>query len=145
MAQAAVANISNIQLTYKDFNRLQSPKPGKEMDSLINDSILDSYSCLLREYHARKGNEHTNLFTSSHFYTLLCSDDGLTRTRSWYTPSQIFNADRIFIPINLNSVHWVLVVLDMINHRIEYWDPLHLLCERSIFDKILEWRIRSQS
>lgn len=34
----------------------------------------------------------------------------------------IFQVDRIIIPVNIGNVHWTLAVIDVQNKRIEYYD-----------------------
>ncbi len=35
------------------------------------------------------------------------------------------NLAKLFIPINLNNIHWVLIVVDIIERSIHYYDSCH--------------------
>lgn len=70
------------------------------------------------------------LFFSSFFFRqLACTVHGYTYTnvKRWTRrlKSPIFSAfDLVFIPLHVDSNHWVLVVIDMRSRLIQYWDSL---------------------
>lgn len=49
------------------------------------------------------------------------------------------DVDRIYIPINQNNTHWVLVVVHMQRKVIQYYDPFHEQAGDEYLKVILRW------
>jgi len=45
--------------------------------------------------------------------------------KKWAQDIDILNTDLIFVPINHDQNHWVLVVVNVVDHQVEYYDPYH--------------------
>ena len=60
-----------------------------------------------------------------HIYLWLCNDCGVSLyTCSWSKNIDIFNFEKVFFPINISGIHWVLVIALMQQKRILYRDAL---------------------
>ncbi len=66
-----------------------------------------------------------NYFFSSFFFTkyMELGYDGIKRWgRNIATPNTIFEGRYVFFPINQENSHWVLVVADVPNRQLRYFD-----------------------
>jgi len=100
----------------------------------VNDAVINFYlrQCL------QQSSENC-LILSTHFYRKLMdemSNDPQLRGKYNYEnvirwiDIDIFSMDKIFIPINEDNVHWILVVVDNKNRVIQHYDSLHKQIEK---------------
>jgi sentrin-specific protease 1 len=119
------------KLSGRDIHRLQ---PG----SWLNDEIINYYNLMVRERSLRPEtmvNSRTTRTTAKEFprvhvfntffYSLL-SSRGYPGVRRWTKKAKVnlFEMDRVIIPINKGGLHWVLCVINVTQKRIEYYDSL---------------------
>lgn len=108
-----LSSIHQIHVTIQDLQRL-------ELGGWLNDSIVNDY---LQQILAPKYPSFD--FLSSFFYTKLSGDktEEKRETLRWLTNIALTSSEMIFIPVHL-VVHWTLLVVDLKNQRIEYYDSL---------------------
>lgn len=108
--------IGNNPITLKHFNILEN-------EEWFNDEIINSYFYILqREF-------EENLYLSTFFYPKLQREN---ENINWLIKSgiskKIKSSKYIFIPININQVHWVLVMVNMKTEEggpmIQYYDSM---------------------
>ena len=107
---------------------MQSLSPSK----WITDEVVNMYCKLLadRDLQLLKSHLHSNpnVFMHTHFYTLLqnrVSNDNYWERKQQVVGKNLFEVNKIFIPINLNSNHWILVVVSMQLELIEGYDSMY--------------------
>ncbi|CAH6721870.1 hypothetical protein CLIB1444_07S04302 [[Candida] jaroonii] len=103
-----------IDLSVRDLKTLQNKR-------WLNDNVIDYYLSLICK-------NHPEYFCwTTHFFTTLQSKgyDGIKR---WGKRKKlnIFEKKLIFIPININSSHWALTIINNDTKTIEYYDSLNL-------------------
>ncbi len=97
----------------------------------LQDTVVDFYMSLLQ----RRGNSSSYKgfrchFFSAFFYPSLMSfkknSYNFSSVSSWLDlcPYSLLNMDRIFIPVNVDCVHWALVVVYVAEKQIEYLDSM---------------------
>jgi Ulp1 family protease len=98
-------------------NDLQTLKPG----AWLNDEVINFYFGMVME---RAENEsYPSCFAhQTIFYTTL-ENRGYSAVRRWTRRVDIFAKDVILIPVHL-SVHWTIVVVDMKNKTVEFFDSM---------------------
>lgn len=128
---------------------LMTLRPGK----WLNDEIINFFMLLLanRDYcfHLKNPTRKRIHVYNSHFFTKLfnvpaTNDEKLSihneihyeNVEKWsrQVPGKdIFNLDKLFIPVNVNGSHWTLIVVFMQKKRIKYFDSMSgsgsLYCE----------------
>jgi hypothetical protein len=128
---AVVVQNSFGKILGRDIHRLQKGE-------WLNDELINYYHMMLRErsYQPEKfiKKSHTkgpkkalpkvHAF-NSFFYTLL-STRGYSGVRRWTKKAKVnlFEVDRVLIPINKGGFHWILCVVNVTERRIEYYDSM---------------------
>jgi len=132
--EAVVVENSFGKLCGRDIHRLRKGE-------WLNDEIINYYLSMLRQ----RSLNPTNLVPSTHkssssnaskplprifafntfFYSLL-SSRGYSGVKRWTKKAKInvFQQDKIMIPINKGGFHWILVVVNVTEKRIEYYDSM---------------------
>jgi sentrin-specific protease 1 len=105
-----VADNFGIQLKQADVERLL---PG----GWLSDEVINFYLGLLELYFSRCH------FFNTHFYALL-DKGGHARVATWTRNVDIFALDMVFVPVHLYESHWALVVVNVQERAIEYYDSL---------------------
>lgn len=82
----------------------------------LNDEIVNSFLYTLEKEFPE------NLFFNSFFYTLF--KEGFDRVKK-SIPKNFFEFEKVFIPINRNKNHWVVMVIDNLKKEIHYYDSLY--------------------
>uniref|UniRef100_A0A914WLX7 Ubiquitin-like protease family profile domain-containing protein n=1 Tax=Plectus sambesii TaxID=2011161 RepID=A0A914WLX7_9BILA len=90
--------------------------------SWLNDMIIDSYLALIQARSQLVSRQRVYAFMT-HFYTMLCSR-GYIGVRSWVKIDNIFDQDLLLFPINDRGNHWTLIVVDMRQRRMSYYDSM---------------------
>jgi sentrin-specific protease 1 len=113
-----------IQVTRRQFRTLRPKK-------WVDDTTMDFYSTLL----TRRGNRKDfqgmkTYFFSVFFYSALVHPKtkkyDFAAVQSWtdFVADGILSYDQIMIPVNIDGVHWALVVVHLKDRTIEYLDSL---------------------
>uniref|UniRef100_A0A914W3A4 Ubiquitin-like protease family profile domain-containing protein n=1 Tax=Plectus sambesii TaxID=2011161 RepID=A0A914W3A4_9BILA len=90
--------------------------------SWLNDVIIDSYLVLVNARSKLVSRQRVYAFLT-HFYTMMCSR-GYTSVRTWTKVDDILDQDLLLFPINDRGNHWTLVVVDVRQRRISYYDSM---------------------
>ena len=89
----------------------------------LKDDVLDAYMALLQQRSASSSKKHK--FFPTHFYQLISAENYHIRTGLQYVRDEdILEWDFLYIPINVNENHWVLVMVDLQGGRLFPMDPL---------------------
>ena len=117
-------DFKSLQISAKGNNSYQREKPG-----WLNDNIIDAYAKLLTKYAAEKGKRvfafsclfYCSLKEAVEFQQM----EKLYRIATQYFKNHIFESyDFIVFPVNVGDMHWCVIVVDMWNQKIFYYDPL---------------------
>jgi sentrin-specific protease 1 len=118
---AVIRDKYQITIYKADFSRLS---PGV----WLNDQIINFYFEMISELHhnpltAPKKKFH---FFNSFFYSKLTQNNvlNLALRKDYRTRRNVFEVQLIFIPINIGNYHWVLVIVDMHQRKIKYYDSM---------------------
>ena len=139
-----IGNYKDATITRGSVHRLQ---PGQWLnDELIqyftkmvtNQDVLSSSADLSRK--------RSNIF-SSLFYTTLMGEGGTysysyeaVKTWTSKTTDDIFELDKILIPINVNNSHWIALMVSMVDKSIQLYDPVGENSNAQLyFDQILRF------
>ena len=124
------------------FERFNSKVYGSQIhcfapDCWLNDEIINQYLNLLRQRSLIIVEKDINswpklkcYFHLTLFYTKLLENGkyDYKRVRCWTTRGfrkcDLFSMDIVFFPININNMHWSLVVTYMKQKRVEYFDSI---------------------
>jgi hypothetical protein len=128
---AVVVENSFGKLSGRDIHRLRKGE-------WLNDELINYYLLMLRErsHHpdkyskkphtksSKKNLPKTHAF-NTFFYQLL-STRGYSAVRRWTKKAKVnlFDVDRVLIPINKGGFHWILCVVNVSEQRIEYYDSM---------------------
>jgi Ulp1 protease family, C-terminal catalytic domain len=89
----------------------------------LRDDVLDAYMALLQERAFKDGRKFK--FLPTHFYQVISTPDYSVRSGLQYMKEQdIFHWQYLFIPINVDGNHWVMVLVDLANKVMWSLDPL---------------------
>jgi sentrin-specific protease 1 len=104
----------------------------------LNDEIINYYLSMLRTRSlspsALPSKPHSKTFRSkmlsthvfsSFFYSLL-TQRGYSAVRRWTKKAKVnlFELDRVVLPINKGGFHWILAIVNVEMKRIEYYDSM---------------------
>ena len=116
----------------RDIHRLQKGE-------WLNDEIINYYLSMVKERSlhpakvTNKKNPSSNstkplprIFAFNTFFYSLLSSRGYAGVRRWTKKAKInvFDLDRIVIPINKGGFHWILVIINVTEKRVEYYDSM---------------------
>lgn len=107
-----VVSAFSIDLTVRDLSTLADGQ-------WLNDNIIDFYLNMVTDQ-----NKAVYCWTT-HFYTTL-KQKGYQGVARWAKRRKInvFEKDRVIVPINIMGTHWALAVIDNRRKRISYFDSL---------------------
>lgn len=91
----------------------------------LNSQVIDAYMELLQIRNDHNGGKF--MFFSTHFYHLVAKRAGGYNFRkglAYVRNKNVFDMDMLVIPMNQNENHWVMVVVNIKEKRIEFYDPL---------------------
>eukprot|EP01083_Nonionella_stella_P090835 253826_1 len=132
-----ISEISGIEMTAKWIRCLH---PG----TWLNDEVINFFMVLLQERSIARNKDKSlpperrclAKFFNTFFFTKLSGDvNGVynyKKVRRWTSKlklkplgvNDIFELDRVFVPIHVNISHWVLACLNMKTKTIEYYDSM---------------------
>ena len=100
----------------------------------ITDDVVNFYCKLLTDRDTKlvqsQLHKKPNIFLSSFFYSLLERNmkvKHFVEKKEKNLNINIFQADKVYIPININNIHWLMVVIMMKAQVIEAYDSKHKL------------------
>lgn len=107
----------------RDIRRLRIGTLGVNPQGLwLDDQIINQYFDLLID--CTRHNEHSMMHAiESHFWSLL-RGCGYERAKQIAGNVDIFQCDKVFIPIHLNGNHWGLAVIQPHHREITYYDSM---------------------
>ena len=133
--KTVATSLVGVNITRRDIGKIL-PQPGTSDDpqGWLNDEVVTAYLQIIVE-HALKASGHKRGETprmhafNTFFYKNL-SEKGPQSIARWAKKAKIGEADllkveRVFIPVNMNGVHWTLLVVSPKFRTIEYFDSFH--------------------
>eukprot|EP01091_Cochliopodium_minus_P003156 TRINITY_DN1299_c0_g1_i7.p1 TRINITY_DN1299_c0_g1~~TRINITY_DN1299_c0_g1_i7.p1 ORF type:complete len:608 (+),score=156.06 TRINITY_DN1299_c0_g1_i7:7775-9598(+) len=110
-------------VNYIDLGRLLSGRKYAYL-MFLNSEIINFYFALI----CKRNKQYKDLpkvhFFNTYFYSQY-KKNGLDYVKLWENSfGNIFQLDYLFVPINIENLHWTLVVIDFKKHRISYFDSL---------------------
>jgi sentrin-specific protease 1 len=118
----------------RDIHRLQKGE-------WLNDEILNYYLSMVRERSINPGNVTSQIkshvqarpakplpkiFAFNTFFYSMLSGRGYSGVRRWTKKANInlFDLDRVIVPINKGGFHWILSIVNITEKRVEYYDSM---------------------
>ena len=122
-----LVNLFNVNLRAKDFACL---KPG----TWLNDEVINLFFGLLKLRDQALINSGEQIvsgeqlvershFFSTQFYTNY-DTQGYDSVCRWTRKFDIFEMNKVFVPVNISNRHWILIVVYMENRKIQVYDSL---------------------
>ena len=116
----------------KSMQRLRHGNDLKAKEKWLNDEVVNYYMLTLRDREKMRA-EVDPEFKRCHFFSsFFINELGVgkkykySKVRRWTQKlGDIFDMDKVFVPINIGNSHWTVAVIDMTNKRIEYFDSKH--------------------
>jgi sentrin-specific protease 1 len=118
------------KLSGRDIHRLQKGE-------WLNDELVNYYLTMLRERSLNSSNFASKLhpapkkpllktFAFNTFFYSMLTSRGYAGVRRWTKRAKInlFEMDRVLIPINKGGFHWILAVVNVAEKRVEYYDSM---------------------
>lgn len=102
-----------------DIKKLRSTPTDPEK-SKLNDEIMNLWMFFLQFI------SPTNYYFSTFFFSKLFENNiyNYDMIKRWIRYENLFQKDKLFIPINQGRGHWILIVISMKNRTIKYYDSL---------------------
>lgn len=133
------------RLQARDFQKIVPPKGKSGIDAWLNDESINEYLNLVTT-HANKGLQGKTpprMHAFSTFFFTSLKTGGYQKVARWAKRAKIAGAalldvEKIFIPVNPNSNHWTLAVIEPKNLRITHYNSLGNGC-RAYLELISEW------
>lgn len=85
----------------------------------LNDNIINYYLHLL------VANTLSSGFVFETFFYSSLMRNGITGVQNWYKNINIFQFEIIYIPININNNHWILVTVENMKCKVTIYDSFH--------------------
>jgi Ulp1 family protease len=135
-ATSIVIDKFGIPMTRKKFSCL---KPGV----WLNDEVINFYSNILLEHNnSQRHSKKKYHYLNTNFYAMLTLNYSLNFLNgdAFVRSIDVFSKKKLFIPINIANTHWVLVVVNIQEKTIHYYDSLYAKGNGSLFcGNILKW------
>ena len=99
----------------------------------LNDEVINFYMCMLQErddklFQSNKGKRLSSHYFNSYFMDKLYRNGAYNfkLVKRWTEKHNIniFEKDKIFIPVNISNTHWAMIVAYMQYNSIHYYDSL---------------------
>mmetsp|Transcript_25488 Transcript_25488/g.42539 ORF Transcript_25488/g.42539 Transcript_25488/m.42539 type:complete len:449 (+) Transcript_25488:85-1431(+) len=130
----------NIDMTASKMNCLNSGQ-------WLNDEVVNFYMEMLKERDgelcaAQPGRRDSHYFSS--FFLDRLMDQKLTRkytysqVKRWTKKFDVFEKEKIFMPVNLNNTHWTMAVVFVQRKEIHYYDSMSG-CGNRWLEAVLHW------
>ena len=108
--------IGHIKGTEVSINDLGVLLPQQWLNDTVIDFVLDLICCSANE----KG--HSIHYLSSTWYLKMQRNEGMDGMKRFGRKEEYHKKDKILVPINLDNLHWVLVVVDFSKKELRYYD-----------------------
>lgn len=108
-------------ITFYDFLSLMKP------NSWLTDEVVNNYIGLV----VNRSRGKIGFFNSFFYPTYI--KHGYQRVARWADKVDMFNKEKLIIPINENQNHWTVLCLDLLNKKIFYFDSFHSQIDVSFF------------
>eukprot|EP01117_Protostelium_nocturnum_P019120 TRINITY_DN8197_c0_g1_i2.p1 TRINITY_DN8197_c0_g1~~TRINITY_DN8197_c0_g1_i2.p1 ORF type:complete len:574 (-),score=241.18 TRINITY_DN8197_c0_g1_i2:408-2129(-) len=105
----------NQKITRSDLSSLKG-------SSWLNDEVINFYMNILSQRNKNDPALPNCEFFNTFFYPML-ADKGYDRVKKWTRKIDVFEKDKIIVPIHL-GMHWCLAVVNIKEKRFEYYDSL---------------------
>ncbi|CAK5103726.1 unnamed protein product [Meloidogyne enterolobii] len=89
----------------------------------LNDEVINIYASLIVD-RSNNNNDLPKVYAFNSFFYSSLSSNGYERVKRWTKNKDIFENQIIIVPIHL-SIHWCLVVIDLEERKMDYYDSLH--------------------
>uniref|UniRef100_A0A914MYJ4 Ubiquitin-like protease family profile domain-containing protein n=1 Tax=Meloidogyne incognita TaxID=6306 RepID=A0A914MYJ4_MELIC len=107
---------SGFELNRKDFMTIF-------WNEWLNDEVINIYASLIAD-RSNNNNDLPKVYAFNSFFYSTLSSNGYDRVKRWTKNKDIFENQIIIVPIHL-SIHWCLVVIDLEERKMDYYDSLH--------------------
>ena len=119
--QTTVRKCNNTEIHWKSLKCLSDGR-------WLNDEVINYFFSLLKN-HSVLENNNKHHFVSTFFYKKLTMENkyNYNNVQRWinkWTNRSIFSFSTIYVPINIESVHWALIIVDVDHNTITYYDSL---------------------
>lgn len=94
--------------------------PGQE----LNDEIVNNYLMMIEERGRTAGSKYPSVFSFSTFFYSKLVKQGPESVGSCKRKQNLFKHDLLLIPVNVNGNHWILVVVDLRDATVWYYDSM---------------------
>jgi Ulp1 family protease len=135
-SNAVIINKFNIKMTREKFSCL---RPG----TWLNDEVINFYSNILEEYNIFQSNSKRMFhYLNSHFYAALTSNGFLNfmDADKFIRKTDVLSKAKLFIPVNINNVHWVLVVVNILEKQIMFFDSKYTIGRGLLYcGNVMKW------
>eukprot|EP00752_Nemacystus_decipiens_P018559 g16638.t1 len=131
-----------VQLTRASLKSLQ---PGTWLDDEVLNMCMNLLQARDKELCQKDANRRPSLFFNSFFFTKLTSDDpcgsfkfDYEGVKRWTHTVNIFDLDKLYVPVNINKTHWCLVVVYIQRKRFNFYDSLGGR-GKAVIDSLVKW------
>jgi len=100
----------------------------------LNDEAINFYMCLLMDRDEKRYEQQNNCtkkrksshYFNSFFLVKLIMNEKYTysNVKRWTKKFDVFQKDKIFIPVNINNSHWTMIVVFVQKKEIHYYDSM---------------------
>jgi len=95
----------------------------------LNDEVINFYIELLKKRSVEEADERGYPkchFFNTFFYSLLTKTGyDYSRVRKWTNKFNLFEFDKVFVPINQQNSHWTLAIINFQDKCFQYLDSFH--------------------
>ncbi|KAL8796110.1 MAG: hypothetical protein Q9195_001443 [Heterodermia aff. obscurata] len=135
LMKVLTASVAATEITRRDLGKVlpQRGVPGEDQSGWLNDTIITAYldttvDHALKTSGHKRGEVPKQVAFSTYFYPRLAKEGAASVSR-WVKRAKIEgkkmkDVERIYIPINENRNHWVLLVVSPKFKTIEYFDSM---------------------
>ncbi|PRP87368.1 SUMO-specific protease U1p1 [Planoprotostelium fungivorum] len=111
-----ISEAFNIKVTRGDICTLDG-------SNWLNDEVINFYLNMLMDRNKKSQGKLPNCELMNTFFYPMLAEKGYDRVKKWTRKFDIFERDKIVIPIHL-GVHWCLAVVNIREKRFEYYDSM---------------------
>lgn len=117
MDEEIVVTGFNLELSKYDIKRLQG-------SNWLNDEVINFYMELLKARCASHPERYPKCYFFNTFFYALLTKTGYdyARVRKWTNKVNLFEMQKVFVPLHEHSNHWTMAVINIKDKRFEYYD-----------------------
>ncbi|CAN0233793.1 unnamed protein product [Discosporangium mesarthrocarpum] len=95
----------------------------------LNDEVINTFMKLLdaRDQQlcgASPGRRRSHFFTSFFLTKLKGTGYNYQGVKRWTKKVKVFELDKVYVPVNVNNMHWCMAVIYIQQKRIQYYDSM---------------------